>query len=456
MQHCKTRVVDAPMAAGKTTKLIKWIKEVHSYHPVIVLVERNSEVDRLKEALGDLVVSIKDEAENRGSRKIDVLNEHVADGNTVVSTHALMEYWDEGFLENVQFHKYELVIDESLSHVLEPIKIASRDIKIFLEDKRLIVQKENKYSRLTVSKEDSEGWCLPEGYKNLERKILNKCVYLQETEKENANGVKEYSLIEAMNPEIWSYFNQVLLMTYLFKGSLMEYYFQLHNIKYIPMGLSPDGRFVNHEIINGERYRPLITILDSYNNWDRYKDRKRTYRDGLSVNWCEHEAKGKNRLKMIQKKLRNTFEYLQRTQGITKEDFAFTFHKKFLKDIRCSHVGVLRDINKFWDDKNRHNITEKDIRNITFLPQTLRGTNMWSHKKVMCYLSNTHLHGSISSFLQGKGVDIDNDVFALSQMIQWIFRGCIRNGEPMTVWIPCQRMRHLFLKWLGYSEAELF
>ena len=78
----------------------------------------------------------------------------MANGNTVVSTHALMEYWDELFLENVQFHKYELVIDESLSHVLEPIKIASRDIQLFLEDKRLIVQKENKYSRLTVSKED--------------------------------------------------------------------------------------------------------------------------------------------------------------------------------------------------------------------------------------------------------------------------------------------------------------
>jgi len=118
MQYCKTRVVDAPMAAGKTTKLIKWIKDVHSYHPVIVLVERNSEVDRLKEALGDLVVSIKDEAENKGSRKIDVLNEHVADGNTVVSTHALMEYWDERFLENVQFHKYELVIDESKTFYL--------------------------------------------------------------------------------------------------------------------------------------------------------------------------------------------------------------------------------------------------------------------------------------------------------------------------------------------------
>ncbi len=68
MQHCKTRVVDAPMAAGKTTKLIKWIKEVHTYHPVIVLVERNSEVDRLKKALGDLIVSIKDEAENQKSR----------------------------------------------------------------------------------------------------------------------------------------------------------------------------------------------------------------------------------------------------------------------------------------------------------------------------------------------------------------------------------------------------
>jgi hypothetical protein len=40
-------------------------------------------------------------------------------------------------------------------------------------------------------------------------------------------------------------------------------------------------------------------------------------------------------------------------------------------------------------------------------------------------------------------------MFSLSEMIQFIWRGCIRKGEPMKVLILSERMRGLLIKWLN-------
>jgi hypothetical protein len=54
------------------------------------------------------------------------------------------------------------------------------------------------------------------------------------------------------------------------------------------------------------------------------------------------------------------------------------------------------------------------------------------------------------------GEQPDSDLFATNMMVQFIFRSAIRNGQPITVYIPSKRMRHLFLRWLGYTETELY
>jgi hypothetical protein len=43
---------------------------------------------------------------------------------------------------------------------------------------------------------------------------------------------------------------------------------------------------------------------------------------------------------------------------------------------------------------------------------------------------------------------VDSDMFALSEMIQFIWRGAIRQGKPMKVLILSERMRNLLIKWL--------
>ena len=41
-----------------------------------------------------------------------------------------------------------------------------------------------------------------------------------------------------------------------------------------------------------------------------------------------------------------------------------------------------------------------------------------------------------------------DDEYALSEMIQWIWRSAIRDGKEIWVYIPSRRMRELLKKWL--------
>ena len=56
---------------------------------------------------------------------------------------------------------------------------------------------------------------------------------------------------------------------------------------------------------------------------------------------------------------------------------------------------------------------------------------------------------AVSSYLQDYGCPVDLKVFALSELLQWSYRGCIRKGEPMTLAIGSKRMYNYFMDWLA-------
>jgi len=53
------------------------------------------------------------------------------------------------------------------------------------------------------------------------------------------------------------------------------------------------------------------------------------------------------------------------------------------------------------------------------------------------------------NYLKDNGIEVDEDTYALSEMIQFIWRGCIRQGKPMKVLILSQRMKRLLEEWLN-------
>lgn len=55
----------------------------------------------------------------------------------------------------------------------------------------------------------------------------------------------------------------------------------------------------------------------------------------------------------------------------------------------------------------------------------------------------------IKQFFLDREVKVNEDVFALSELIQWIWRSRIRNNEPINLYIPSKRMRELLTGWLN-------
>ena len=84
-----------------------------------------------------------------------------------------------------------------------------------------------------------------------------------------------------------------------------------------------------------------------------------------------------------------------------------------------------------------------------FVPCTTRATNDYADRTVLIYLLNRYMKPEIEKYFLGHGVPIDKEKFALSEMLQWIWRSAIRNGEPIKVFIPSSRMRNLLLDWLN-------
>ena len=55
----------------------------------------------------------------------------------------------------------------------------------------------------------------------------------------------------------------------------------------------------------------------------------------------------------------------------------------------------------------------------------------------------------IKQFFIDKGVSVDEDIWALSELIQWVFRSAIREGNNINIYIPSERMRNLLIEWLN-------
>lgn len=62
---------------------------------------------------------------------------------------------------------------------------------------------------------------------------------------------------------------------------------------------------------------------------------------------------------------------------------------------------------------------------------------------------NVFLNPIILQFFKSRDVTINQDKYALSEMVQFIYRSAIRNGVDVYVYVPSKRMRNLLEKYIG-------
>tara|TARA_B100000683_G_C12361340_1_gene503167 strand:- start:354 stop:701 length:348 start_codon:yes stop_codon:yes gene_type:complete len=102
------------------------------------------------------------------------------------------------------------------------------------------------------------------------------------------------------------------------------------------------------------------------------------------------------------------------------------------------------------DNKTKAGVLAKNscLLQATWVANTTRGTNKYAYCSHLIYLYDQHPNEYLTRWLE-DGSNKFADRYALTELIQWVWRSRIRNGEPITLFPPCPRMKKLFVEWLS-------
>ena len=167
--------------------------------------------------------------------------------------------------------------------------------------------------------------------------------------------------------------------------------------------------------------KELINICDNdkLNAIGKPKDKRS---NPLSVSWYKNQKSKKlDGLNILKKNMENYFKKICKSKSI---DNAWTTFKDYVP--QCKGSGYSKG----------------------FIPSNARATNEYRNKKNLAYCVNVFNNPILNKFFIVKGVEIDEETYALSEMIQWLFRSQLRDGKPINLYIPSERMRTLLINWL--------
>jgi hypothetical protein len=90
----------------------------------------------------------------------------------------------------------------------------------------------------------------------------------------------------------------------------------------------------------------------------------------------------------------------------------------------------------------------KLFQGANWIGKITRGTNKYAHCSHLIYLYDQHMNPYVARWLEDNTKAFD-DAYALTELIQWVWRSRVRKGQPITLYLPSSRMRRLMEQWLG-------
>lgn len=410
LSDCKYYVVDSIMGSGKTSSAINYINSLPDDYHFIYVAPYLSEVTRIIDACWGKNVSQPFYEEGR---KLNGLYSLLEDGKNVVTTHQLFSKLGDRGIEAIKSFGYICFIDETLDCVnsydgedglnaydTAGVLKAYADVD---EKTGLVKWRDQNYrGRFTPEKELSD---------NNELAYYNDNVF-----------------IRIFPLRVLTCFKELYVLTYLFEGSFMSCYYKYFGIEYTNLYITGDNpsNFTftgdkTEESKPRKNYRKLIQIL--------HNDKMNAIGDGkysLSYSWYSRESNNSDMVK-LKGNLHNYF------QNITKA-----------RSSKCLWAAF---------KQSREKLSGMGYSKGYIVPNT-RATNDYANRDVVAYVVNRFVNTNIMQFFRAKGIEPDEDFFALSEMIQCVWRSAIRNDKPITLYIPSKRMRGLLENWIEENSCD--
>lgn len=399
----KIYVVDSIMGSGKTTYCHNEMLN-NQDKKYIYITPYLDEITRL---IGDKDNRTKFYTEkgfreplHLGDGKLENLHELLIIESNITTTHALFRKCTPETVELISTGDYTLMLDEALD-VVDIFDLGYKDYDMLLNSKLIEEQDKGIIKWLDDTYEGK--------FSDLKTLCKNGTVAKIKRSK------KVQLLAWNFSADLFKAFKEVYIFTYLFESSYLKYYFDMNGIQYEKYTIQDNQLipFKDKKPYNKQGIKNLINIYQG--NLNNIGDKE----TALSLNWFKNYPDLKTKLK------NNIYNYFRHIVEAKPNTIIWTTFLSYKKSLYGS--GYSRK----------------------FISLNTRATNEYKDCYNLAYCCNRYISPDYIDYFRIHGVDVDEDLYALSEMIQWIWRSAIRDGKPINIYIPSSRMRKLLTDWLN-------
>lgn len=409
--NCNIHVVDAFCGHGKTTTAINHILESSDDEKFLFITPYKEEIKRIKAACIDK--KFKD-PQYVNNRKLNGLKILINQGANIVSTHSLFHRFDQELIDMCRSQNYTLIMDE-VTDVVEKYPISEDDFRL-LKEEFVTVDDETGLLHWRPDKDDYYGRFTQE--KNL-------C---------DLNSLALYGntvMMWLFPIEVFNAFREIYILTYMFEAQIQRYYYDFYKLLYDYIyiyGELPNTKFSKTPYISTREkpnYKELINLVSGKDPINNVGDSEYA----LSKTWFERN----------------------------KDNIAVKQLKRNLTNFFINRCGTRSSLNLWTTYKDYKPMLASKGYTKAFIAMNMRATNDYKNCVSVAYAVNRFLDPNIKQFFNKHNIKVNERSYALSEMLQFIWRSAIRENKPINLYIPSKRMRELLEGWLenqSYVPSE--
>jgi hypothetical protein len=439
----KITVVDAPCGAGKTT----WAIQEMARHPeraYIYCTPFLDEIDRVIEECDRRIAPgwMQSPQSAYNFTKLEDFNRLLARGDNVAVTHTTFLNATPETLQALHEGEYTLILDEALD-VVQEFNAA---------------QTVAKSPRQTVTKEDIRSVLLGKGMVSiaedgkvtwLDGEAHTRDFKFYEVQRFAELGrlycVDRAMLMVVYPAEIFEALAQTYVLTYMFGGSILKPYCEAFDLSYkLASIVDEDGeRYLGpysptKDVVFRQLCQTLVDVCD-----DRYLNSRRW---GLSKSW--YNAATTKDKQAVKSCVRRYFRRYVPSARASDLAIMWTCPAEFEGALQGQGYTTARQLTAAERKlpKEDQEKIRKQLR--CFVPCNAKATNIYRSRWAMAYLYNVYVNPMFMKFFAKFGVQVDEDAYALSALVQWMCRSRLRDGQPVCIYVPSKRMRELLAYWI--------
>lgn len=400
------------MGSGKSSGIINYMND-HPDGKYIYITPYLEEARRIKDGCPALnFVEPRTGVKGCGKSKSAHTAVLISQGQNIATTHQAFMMYTDAMLANISDQGYVLIIDENIE-LLKRMEIPKDDFDVMME-LGLIEIRGGEVKR-TDRKYSGE----------LLKKPLS---MIENIDMYSYSGDKPMYWL--LPPKLITSFADVYILTYLFEGQGIYHYLRINKLDYQMIGVrNNNGKYEFCDYPGDipeytKHLKEKIHICD-----DQRLNAIGQKRDALSA--TKYKT-GKVDMKKMKGNLRS-------------------FFRRIHKDIPAK--------NRMWTvfkGNDSSGVTEGCVKKLadngylnSHVQYNARATNKYRNKTVLAYLVNVYMNLPDKQFYLSRGLDVDEDMYSLSVLVQWIWRSAIRDGQDIYLYLPSSRMRELLTSWIN-------